>query len=76
MIFLLLLLSVSRSETSGALPSGQSSGIQTVSEYMTDELVCEGSELCFEEVRAERYFQKLCEKQENQHIELGETTSF
>lgn len=41
---------------------------------MTDKLVCEGSELCFEEVRAEKYFQKLREKQESQHEELGETT--
>ncbi|KAE8286450.1 Mitotic checkpoint serine/threonine-protein kinase BUB1 [Larimichthys crocea] len=68
------IITVSRSETSGAIPSAQSSGVQTVSEYMTDKLVCEGSELCFEEVRAEKYFQKLREKQESQHEELGETT--
>ncbi|XP_042358797.1 mitotic checkpoint serine/threonine-protein kinase BUB1 isoform X2 [Plectropomus leopardus] len=49
---------VSRSETSGAIPSSRP-GLQTVSEYMTDELVCEGSEYCFEEVRAEKYFCKL-----------------
>ncbi|KAM6992345.1 mitotic checkpoint serine/threonine-protein kinase BUB1 [Tautogolabrus adspersus] len=55
---------VSRSETSGAISSSQSSGDRTVSEYMTDELVCEGSELCFEEVRAEKYFRRLREKQE------------
>ncbi|XP_041662017.1 mitotic checkpoint serine/threonine-protein kinase BUB1 isoform X2 [Cheilinus undulatus] len=55
---------VSRSETSGTIPSSQNSGVQTVSEYRTEELVCEGSELCFEEVRAEKYFRKLREKQE------------
>ncbi|XP_034534460.1 mitotic checkpoint serine/threonine-protein kinase BUB1 isoform X2 [Notolabrus celidotus] len=55
---------VSRSETSGAIPSSQNPGVQMVSEYMTDELVCEGSELCFEEVRAEKYFRKLREKKE------------
>lgn len=31
---------------------------------MKDELVCEGSELSFEEVRAEKYFRQLQEKQE------------
>ncbi|XP_074542005.1 mitotic checkpoint serine/threonine-protein kinase BUB1 isoform X2 [Halichoeres trimaculatus] len=55
---------VSRSETSGTIPSSQNSGIKVVSEYMTEELVCEGSEFCFEEVRAERYFKKLREEQE------------
>lgn len=60
---------VSRSETSGAIRSGQSSSVQTVSEYMTDELVCEGSEFCFEEVRAEKYFRKLRETQEKMDSE-------
>lgn len=59
-----LLHRVSRSDTSGAIPSSQTSGVQIVSQYMKDELVCEGSELCFEEVRAERYFRRLREKQE------------
>ncbi|XP_044025669.1 LOW QUALITY PROTEIN: mitotic checkpoint serine/threonine-protein kinase BUB1 [Siniperca chuatsi] len=63
---------VSRSETSGAIPSSQGSSVQTVSEYMKDELVCEGSELCFEEVRAEKYFRKLRGKQETKHRETTE----
>ncbi|XP_040921025.1 mitotic checkpoint serine/threonine-protein kinase BUB1 isoform X2 [Toxotes jaculatrix] len=60
---------VSRSETSGAISSSQGSSAQTVPEYMKDELVCEGSELCFEEVRAETYFRKLRERQEKEHRE-------
>ncbi|XP_067338875.1 mitotic checkpoint serine/threonine-protein kinase BUB1 isoform X2 [Channa argus] len=57
---------VSRSETSGMISSNQGSCVQTVSEYMKDELVCEESELCFEEVRAEKYFRELREKQEKE----------
>ncbi|CAN9507351.1 unnamed protein product [Ophioblennius macclurei] len=58
-------LIVSRSETSATVRSGPaSSGAQVVPEYMTEELLCEGSELCFEEVRAAKYFQKLREQQE------------
>lgn len=57
---------VSRSETSGAIPSSHSSNVQVVSEYLKDELLCEGSELCFEEVRAAKYFRKLEEQQEEQ----------
>lgn len=55
---------VSRSETSGAVSSSLSSGVQTVPAYSKDELVCEGSELCFEEVRAAKYFRELLEQQE------------
>ncbi|KAM8726020.1 mitotic checkpoint serine/threonine-protein kinase BUB1 isoform 1-T1 [Acanthopagrus schlegelii] len=58
------IVTVSRSETSGTIPSSQTSGVQIVSQYMKDELVCEGSELSFEEVRAEKYFRRLQEKQE------------
>ncbi|XP_039981016.1 mitotic checkpoint serine/threonine-protein kinase BUB1 isoform X2 [Xiphias gladius] len=60
---------VSRSETSGAIPSNQGSGVPTVAEYMKDELICEGSELCFEEVRAEKYFRELRERQEKENRE-------
>ncbi|KAM7395839.1 hypothetical protein PAMA_007224 [Pampus argenteus] len=63
---------VSRSETSGAISSSQGSSTKTVSEYMTDELVCEGSELCFEEVRAAKYLHKLREKQEREKTEIAE----
>ncbi|KAM6915489.1 mitotic checkpoint serine/threonine-protein kinase BUB1 [Xenentodon cancila] len=65
---------VSRSETSGALPSNHGAGVQTVSEYMKDELICEGSELSFEELRAEKYFRKLREKQEKGRSEHAERT--
>lgn len=46
---------VSRSETSG---TSRSSGVPFVSEYLKEELLCEGSELCFEEVRAAKYFRQ------------------
>lgn len=61
---------VSRSETSGTIPSSQSSNVQFVSEYLKDELLCEGSELCFEEVRAAKYFRKLEEQQEDQTVDV------
>ncbi|KAK9531950.1 hypothetical protein VZT92_011338 [Zoarces viviparus] len=63
-------ITVSRSETSGTIPS--SSGVRTVSAYTTEALVCEGSELCFEEVRAAKYFQKLQEKQALERRETRE----
>lgn len=66
-----LLCRISRSEASGTFPSSQGSGVHTVSEYMTDELVCEGSEFCFEEVRAEKYFRKLWEQQEKEQSKDG-----
>ncbi|XP_023134992.2 mitotic checkpoint serine/threonine-protein kinase BUB1 isoform X1 [Amphiprion ocellaris] len=65
-------VTVSRSETSGTIPSSQGSSVQTVSAYIKDELICEGSELCFEEVRAQKYFCKLREKQEKEQKELME----
>ncbi|CAF89934.1 unnamed protein product, partial [Tetraodon nigroviridis] len=40
------IITVSRSETSG---TSRSSSVQFVSEYLKEELLCEGSELCFEE---------------------------
>uniref|UniRef100_A0A665VRW5 BUB1 mitotic checkpoint serine/threonine kinase n=2 Tax=Echeneis naucrates TaxID=173247 RepID=A0A665VRW5_ECHNA len=63
---------VSRSETSGTVPSSHGSNIQTVSEYIQDELVCEGSEFSFEEVRAAKYFRRLRERQEKEHREMME----
>ncbi|XP_059211852.1 mitotic checkpoint serine/threonine-protein kinase BUB1 [Centropristis striata] len=63
---------VSRSETSGSLASSQSSGVQTVSAYLKEALLCEGSELCFEEVRAEKYFRKLREKKDLEDREKRE----
>lgn len=53
---------VSRSESSG---SSQSANVQFVSEYLKEELVCEGSELCFEEVRAAKYFRQVKAQQED-----------
>lgn len=63
---------VSRSETSGAVPSSQSSTLRVVSEYLEEELRCEGSELCFEEVRAARYFRRCEEQQEVQTFTVRE----
>ncbi len=64
-----LLHRVSRSEIS--VRSGQSSNVQTVSAYLVDQLVCEGSELCFEEVRAQKYFRKLREKQDEEQQKIS-----
>ncbi|XP_028296428.1 mitotic checkpoint serine/threonine-protein kinase BUB1 isoform X2 [Gouania willdenowi] len=58
-------ITVSRSETSGLTRSAEASSVQTVPQYDEKALVCEGSELCFEEVRAAKYFKKLREKQED-----------
>ncbi|XP_072301932.1 mitotic checkpoint serine/threonine-protein kinase BUB1 [Eucyclogobius newberryi] len=66
---------VSRSEYSGKIPP--SSNENTVAAYDKKALQCEGSELCFEEVRAQRYFQKLQEqRQQVQEAERQETTVF
>ncbi|KAM3861135.1 mitotic checkpoint serine/threonine-protein kinase BUB1 [Diretmus argenteus] len=66
---------ISRSENSG-LVSGQVSGggTQTLSMYNKEALVCEGSELCFEEVRAARYFLKLKQEEERRQFELLQRT--
>ncbi|XP_032440735.1 mitotic checkpoint serine/threonine-protein kinase BUB1 isoform X1 [Xiphophorus hellerii] len=55
---------VSRPETSGTQPSSQDAAAPTVSEYSEDALVHDGVEFCFEEVRAEKYFRKIRERQE------------
>ncbi|CAB1340382.1 unnamed protein product [Coregonus sp. 'balchen'] len=49
---------------------GPAVNLQTVSMYRTEDLVCEGSELCFEEVRARRYFVRR--KQVEKQREFGE----
>lgn len=63
---------MSRSEASGSL-SSQSSSDQTVSEYIKDELLCDGSELSFEEVRAKKYFQQLQHKKREEENKLSES---
>ncbi|KAM3603239.1 uncharacterized protein V6R79_019095 [Siganus canaliculatus] len=68
-------VTVSRSEVSGTIPSGQSVAIQTVPEYLLEDLVCEGSELCFEEVRAARYFRRLQEEQDSKEQDSKEQDS-
>ncbi|XP_052324920.1 LOW QUALITY PROTEIN: mitotic checkpoint serine/threonine-protein kinase BUB1-like [Oncorhynchus keta] len=47
--------------------------LQTVSMYRTEDLVCDGSELCFEEVRARQYFVRC--KQEKKRREFEERQS-
>ncbi|XP_035850966.1 mitotic checkpoint serine/threonine-protein kinase BUB1 isoform X4 [Sander lucioperca] len=63
---------VSRSETSGTIPSGQGTSVRTVSAYTQEALVCEGSELSFEEVRAENHLRKIREKKEKERREMVE----
>ncbi|KAL3067734.1 hypothetical protein OYC64_022064 [Pagothenia borchgrevinki] len=49
----------------------KSSGVQMVSQYNTEDLKCEGSELCFEEVRARKYFEKIRAKNKPRRSERG-----
>ncbi|CAL8392477.1 unnamed protein product [Arctogadus glacialis] len=58
---------LSRSDNLGVRASGE--GPPTVSMYHKDSLALKGSELCFEEVRAARYFQKIRRDQEHREIE-------
>lgn len=67
-----VVITVSRSETSGTIPSSQSSSVQTVAEYTKEDLICEGSELCFEEVRAQNYFRKLRQQEEENELRQQE----
>ncbi|KAJ8418312.1 hypothetical protein AAFF_G00140210, partial [Aldrovandia affinis] len=57
---------ISRSENS--LPNqpkqGPTGSLQFVSMYCVDDLVCKGSELCFEELRSYRYFEKVKQQEE------------
>ncbi|KAL0967302.1 hypothetical protein UPYG_G00250490 [Umbra pygmaea] len=62
---------ISRSENVvGKKPSQGPACLQTVSMYSTGDLICEGSELCFEEVRATRYFVRC--KEEKKRREFAE----
>nr|XP_057932059.1 mitotic checkpoint serine/threonine-protein kinase BUB1 isoform X2 [Doryrhamphus excisus] len=64
---------MSRSETSAAISSsGKSANVTLVPQYSKDALACEGSELCFEEVRAQRFFQKMQEKLQNKQTGIRE----
>ncbi|XP_038165258.1 mitotic checkpoint serine/threonine-protein kinase BUB1-like isoform X1 [Cyprinodon tularosa] len=64
------IVTVSRSEVSRTLPS--SAAVPTLSAYDKDKLVCDGSELCFEEVRAANYFLMIKEKREKEQRESME----
>ncbi|XP_014880437.1 mitotic checkpoint serine/threonine-protein kinase BUB1 [Poecilia latipinna] len=59
----------SRAETSGMQRPSQDAATRTVSEYSEDALVRDGAEFCFEEVRAEKYFRKIRERQERERRE-------
>lgn len=62
---------ISRSEYATTSHNGQAStqSLPCVSMYRVSDLVCEGSELCFEELRAQRYFDKC--QQKKQLREMG-----
>ncbi|KAJ8008912.1 hypothetical protein DPEC_G00083350 [Dallia pectoralis] len=62
---------ISRSENAVVKkPSqGKATSIQTVSMYRTEDLLCEGSELCFEEVRATRYFVKRSQEEKQREFD-------
>ena len=59
--------SISRSDNLGVRASGE--GPPTVSMYHKHSLELKGSELCFEEVRAARYFRKI--RRDQEHREFG-----
>ncbi|XP_034017811.1 mitotic checkpoint serine/threonine-protein kinase BUB1 [Thalassophryne amazonica] len=65
------LITVSRSENVG-VTRHQDSHLPSVSAYDKDRLVCEGSEFCFEELRANDYFSKDKEKTKNNRMETKE----
>ncbi|XP_062406123.1 mitotic checkpoint serine/threonine-protein kinase BUB1 isoform X2 [Sardina pilchardus] len=50
-------------------PKAQSAPLQQVAMYCTSELVCEGSEYCFEELRANRYWAKRKQQAELRELE-------
>ncbi|XP_067097624.1 mitotic checkpoint serine/threonine-protein kinase BUB1 [Osmerus mordax] len=62
---------ISRSENAVGKPSnqGSASGLQTVSMYCKDSLECQGSELCFEEVRAAKYYVRRKQEEECRELE-------
>ncbi|XP_068610234.1 mitotic checkpoint serine/threonine-protein kinase BUB1 [Brachionichthys hirsutus] len=55
------IVTVSRSEVN---PSGHGAGVHTASQYLKDALLCEGSELSFEEVRAELFLRRRRKREE------------
>lgn len=67
---------MSRTEASGTQPSSQDAAAPTISEYSEDALVSDGVEFCFEEVRAEKYFRKIRERQEWEWREKSKNPAF
>lgn len=65
-------LRISRSENNPVRAGGANS-VECVSMYCVSELLCEGSELSFEELRARRYFAKRSQQEEQRR--LGEKTN-
>lgn len=65
---------ISRSENTGVNSSNQSSvsSVRRVSMYCKETLECEGSELCFEEVRATKYFFRRKQEEECRELEARE----
>uniref|UniRef100_A0A8C1RAK0 BUB1 mitotic checkpoint serine/threonine kinase n=1 Tax=Cyprinus carpio TaxID=7962 RepID=A0A8C1RAK0_CYPCA len=58
---------ISRSENN-PVRSGGANSVECVSMYCVSELLCEGSELSFEELRARRYFAKRSQQEEQRRL--------
>ncbi|NWQ72362.1 BUB1 kinase, partial [Neopipo cinnamomea] len=66
---------ISKSEVLPKPPSAGAAGCEQVPMYDKNLLLCEGSELCFEELRAQRYFRRYERLRRQQELEQEERDS-